>query len=146
LRTRSAWPRTPPRSSANGGLRRPQSRDRVHNVAEHPARGTRLADEAIRELELFYEAGWRAGDVLHAILDQPRCLGGLAADRIEDAAGVFDWDVQAVAHHVRDRRPVDRDEADARRRILLDWYSKVNDPPGEVAFARELIATRGNEA
>lgn len=108
---------------------------------------TWMADETMCDLETYYSACWASADALMGVKNQPRCINGTAVYRKIDAAMVaMHSAAEVTAEHVLRREPNGKREAYFRQRILLHWYSNLDDPEGEVALARELIAFHGKEA
>lgn len=106
-----------------------------------------MARESIHDLAIYYEACWAAADGLTSLYNQPRCdENSVVGKLIDEAKDPFFEDIEAVKDHVLTRQPDSRHEAYWRRRVLLHWYSEAEDPEGEIALARELLATRGQEA
>jgi hypothetical protein len=106
-----------------------------------------MARESIRDLETYYAACWASAEALMGVKNRPRCLNGTVVHRKIDAAMVaMHTAAERTAEHVLRREPSGEREAYCRQRILLHWYSNLDDPEGELALARELIAFHGKEA
>jgi hypothetical protein len=98
-------------------------------------------------LAIYYDACWASAEALMGVKNQPRCINGTPVHRKIDAAMMeMHSAAERTAEHVLKREPDDEREAYCRQRILLHWYSNLDDPAGEVALARHLIAFHGKEA